>query len=111
MQIEFEWLLKQLNLTNKALVPVLNATRLKEIRTGIEDANEEEAGCEKQKEVSSAEESIDADSEEETKLESHIVMKVTPQDSTKSDILIAKKVPGTNEPQSIVDLLDSFFDV
>ena len=109
LQIEFEWLLKQLNLTNKALVPVLNATRLKEIRTGRNE--EEETGCDKQKEISSVEESVDVNSEEETKLESHVVMKVTPQDSTKSDILISKKVPGANEPQSIVEVLDSFFDV
>ena len=30
-------MLKQLNLTNKALVPVLNATRLKEIRSDTID--------------------------------------------------------------------------
>ena len=112
MQIEFEWLLKQLNLTNKALVPVLNATRLKEIRTGVmEDANEEDAGGEKQREGSSAEASVAVDSEEETKLESHVVMKVSPLDSSKQDIVISKKMPDKNDPHSIIDVLDSFFDV
>ena len=97
MQIEFEWLLKQLNLTNKALVPVLNATRLKEIRTGVmEDGNEEEAGCEKQREASSEAESVAVDSEEETKLD--VVMKVAPQDSTKPEIVISKKMPDTIDP-------------
>ena len=111
LQIEFEWLLQQLNLTNKALVPVLNATRLKEIWTGIEGAQEEEVGCEKQKEASSVEDSAEVDSGEETKLESHFVMKITPEDDTKADILISKKVPESNDPQSIVDVLDTFFDV
>ena len=41
IRIEFEWLLKQLNLTNKALVPVLNATRLKEIRSASIDGKNE----------------------------------------------------------------------
>ena len=99
-------------MTNKALVPVLNATRLKEIRTGMmEEANGEEPGCEKQREGSSEEASVAVDSEEETKLESHVIMKVTPQDSTKPDVVISKKMPETNDPQSIIDVLDSFFDV
>ena len=33
---EFTWLLKQLHATNRAIVPVLNATRLKQIKAADE---------------------------------------------------------------------------
>lgn len=32
MQLEYTWLLRHLQLTNQAIVPVLNSTRLKHIK-------------------------------------------------------------------------------
>ena len=90
---------------------MLNATRLKEIRSGTID--EHEIVPDEQKIQGSVTESEPGNSNEDTR-ENQVIMKLPPvssQNPSQAEITISKKVPNEANERGLIDLVDNFFDV